>query len=210
MCNYKKIIFSHIFVLKSRSMKNRDSIIAVLVLMAIGAFARLVPHMPNFTPTEGLAIFGAAYFAKKYWAVLSTVIMLYFSDLVINNTVARPFFTGQEGFIWFSPYMIFNAIAIIFTVIVTSNLLKKVSVGSVFGSVLISSVLFFLVTNFGAWAEGTILYTKDFNGLMMAYAAGVPFFYTSLMSTLLFTTILFGSFEIFKSLISKRRKTVQA
>jgi hypothetical protein len=191
-------------------MKNRDSIIAVLVLMAIGAFARLIPHMPNFTPTEGLAIFGAAYFAKKYWAVLATVVMLYFSDLLINNTIARSFFTEQEGFIWFSPYMFFNLLAVVLTVIVTSNLLKKVSVVSLFGSVLISSVLFFLVSNFGAWAEGTIPYTKDFNGLMAAYTAGVPFYYPSLISTLLFTTILFGSFEIFKLLISKRQKTVQA
>lgn len=191
-------------------MKNRDSIIAILVLMAIGAFARLVPHMPNFTPTEGLAIFGAAYFANKYWAVISTVVMLYFSDLVINNTVARSFFTEQEGFIWFSSYMFFNLMAIMLTVIVTSKLLKKVSVGALIGSVLISSVLFFLVSNFGAWAEGTIPYTKDFNGLMAAFAAGVPFYYPSLISTLLFTTILFGSFEVFKLLISKRQKTVQA
>ncbi len=178
--------------------------------MAIGAFARLVPHMPNFTPTEGLAIFGAAYFAKKYWAVLSTVAMLYFSDIVINNTVARSFFTEQEGFIWFSPYMFFNLLAVVLTVAVTSNLLKKISVVSVFGSVLISSILFFLVSNFGAWAEGTIPYAKDFNGLMAAYIAGVPFYYPSLISTLLFTTILFGSFEVFKLLISKRQKTVQA
>ncbi len=191
-------------------MKNRDNIVAILIMMAVGAFARLVPHMPNFTPTEGLAIFGAAYFAKKYWAVITTVVMLYLSDLVINNTLARPFFTEQDGFIWFSPYMIFNLLAIILTVVVTKNMLRKVSTISVYGSVLVSSVLFFLVTNFGAWAEGTILYTRDFNGLMMAYVAGRPFFYTSLISSLLFTTILFGSYEIFKSIATKRQKTVQA
>lgn len=178
-------------------------------MMAIGAFARLAPHMPNFTPTEGLAIFGAAYFANKYWAVISTVVMLYLSDLVINNTIARSFFTEHEGFVWFSSYMLFNVLAISLTVLVTKFMLKKVSVLSVFGSVLVSAILFFLVTNFGAWAGGSILYTRDFSGLMMSYAAGIPFFYTSLISTLLFTTILFGSFEIFKTIATKRQKTVK-
>ena len=191
-------------------MKNRNNIVAILIMMAVAAFARLMPHMPNFTPTEGLAIFGAAYFAKKYWAVIATFVMLYLSDLVINNTVARPFFTETEGFVWFSPYMIFNLIAIILTVLVAKTILKKITIVSVLGSVLTSAVLFFLVTNFGAWAGSTSLYTKDFNGLMMAYAAGVPFFHTSLISSFLFTIILFGSFEIFKFIVSTRQKTVKA
>ena len=43
-------------------------VVSALVLFAVAA--RWLPHPPNFTPLGGMALFGAAYFAKKYWAYL--------------------------------------------------------------------------------------------------------------------------------------------
>jgi prepilin signal peptidase PulO-like enzyme (type II secretory pathway) len=44
----------------------RFSVITLIILSA--AMSRLLPHPPNFAPIGGMALFGAAYFSKKYWA----------------------------------------------------------------------------------------------------------------------------------------------
>ncbi len=183
---------------------NNINIKVIVLLMVLAAFCRFIPHMPNFTPTEGLTLLGAAYLGRKQWAIFIPIIMLYFSDLIINNTIARPYFPNQEGIIWFAPYMIFNLIAIIAIVMICSGILKKINFLSVFGSALMASILFFLITNFGSWIDGFMPYSKNLSGLMACYVAAIPFFWTSLISNLVFTGVLFGSYELFKSIEYKR------
>lgn len=164
--------------------------------------------MPNFFPLESLTLFGAAYLQRKQLAVLFPLLMLYVSDFVINNTVARSFFKEQEGIVWFSNYMIYNLLSIIIIVFASQYLLKKVNFKNVLISVLSASVLFFLITNFGAWAGSSSIYSKDISGLMTAYAAGIPFFRTSLITNILFSGVIFGGLEIYLSLA--RRKKISA
>lgn len=187
-----------------RLMSASNKFIPVIILMLIGALARLIPHIPNFTPTESIAIFGAAYLGRKYWTVIVPLIILYLTDLIINNTVARSFFTAHEGIVWYDSYMIYNALAIIAIVLLSSQLLKKITVINVLLSVVSASVIFFLITNYGSWASEKSIYPSDFSGLMMSYTAGLPFFRSSLVGNLVFTTILFGSYEIIKSLVTRR------
>ena len=54
---------------------------------------------------------------------------------------------------------------------------------------------FFLVSNFGVWAGGT-MYPKNFSGLITCYAAGVPFIHNTIISDVLFTTVLFGTYYL--------------
>ena len=166
--------------------------------MLVGAFARIIPHMPNFTPTEGLTLFGAAYLSRKYLAILLPILMIYASDFVLNNTILRVYFTEQEGIIWFSNYMIFTIISIVAIVGIGSVLLKKVSFLNVGISAFVSSLAFFLISNFGVWLSSTLMYSKGFAGLIAVYTAGLPFFKTTLISSLVFTSIIFGSFELLK------------
>ena len=56
-----------------------------------------------------------------------------------------------------------------------------------------ASVLFFLLTNLGAWITSG-LYPMTFDGLMQAYIAGIPFLQNSLLGNLVFTALLFGGF----------------
>ena len=188
-------------------MKRNNTIIPVILLMVMCAFARLIPHLPNFTPTEGLTIFGAAYLSKKHWAFIASAAVMYLSDFIINNTVARAYFPDVEGIVWISNYMFYNLIAIGLIVVVSSHLLKKMNVLNIGTSVLLSSIIFFIITNFGAWMYENSLYTHDLNGLMASFTAGIPFFRNSLLSNILFTTILFGSFEIFLSIAERYKKT---
>ncbi|MBK9735256.1 MAG: hypothetical protein IPO92_09925 [Saprospiraceae bacterium] len=189
-------------------MNNSKDIKLAVLLMLVAALSRFIPHVPNFTPTEGMTLLGTAYLGRKYWAILLPVLMLIVSDFILNNTVARSYFPDHEGIVWFAPYMIFNILSIIAIVLICSKVLHKISFTSVTGAALIASVVFFLITNFGSWIDGVIPYSKDVSGLLASYTAALPFFRTSLLSNLIFTGILFGSFEIIKSIETKRSSAV--
>ena len=49
---------------------------------------------------------------------------------------------------------------------------------------IISSILFFVITNFAVWTSG--YYGFDLQGLLMCYTMAIPFFVNTLLSTLLF------------------------
>ena len=54
----------------------------VLTLMVFGAaFARLIPHPPNFAPIAAMALFGGAYFNKKAFAFAIPSIVTFFQPL---------------------------------------------------------------------------------------------------------------------------------
>ena len=63
---------------------------------------------------------------------------------------------------------------------------------------LISSIFFFLITNFGAWLTLEI-YEKNISGLIASYTMAIPFFHNTLISTFLYLFVLKFIFEfVFK------------
>lgn len=157
--------------------------------------SRLIPHLPNFTAMESLALFTGAYLGWKALAALLPIVMWYASDLIINNTVSRVWYPDVDGIVWFTndmPWVYISAIVMIF---VGAKILKKWNPAKLAITALGASVLFFVVTNFGTWASGT-LYPMNGAGLLACYTAALPFLKTSLMSNLVFTAILFGGYEL--------------
>jgi len=172
----------------------RFGIVALMVLVA--AMSRLLPHPPNFTAVGATALFGAAYFAKKYWAVLIPFLALWISDLILNNVVYGAYF---EGFTFFSEFMIWNYIAFGLMILLGSKVLKKVKPLNLLGASLGASAIFFLVTNTGAWyVDISNVYPENFAGLMAAYAAGLPYFLNTIVGDLFYVGVLFGAFELVK------------
>ena len=70
---------------------------------------------------------------------------------------------------------------------------KNIGVFSVIGASLLSSVLFYLITNFVMWI-GNPNYTQDFQGLIQCYTVAVPFFNNGILGDLFFNGILFGGY----------------
>jgi len=178
-------------------MKPNIQTTGILSIIIVGILTRVIPHVPNFAPVEGLTLFGAAYLKRKEFAYILPIALLYLSDLIINNTTARIYFTENEGIIWFSNYMLYSFASLTLIVLAGRFLLKKIAATNVIVSALAASVIFFLVSNFGIWVHATSSYSKDLSGLMTAYIAGLPFLRSSVVSTLLFTCILFGAYEWF-------------
>jgi hypothetical protein len=56
----------------------------------------------------------------------------------------------------------------------------------------LSSLLFFLVTNFTSWLEQSLPYSRSLTGLLDSYSLALPFWRGTLVSDLMFTAALFG------------------
>lgn len=160
-----------------------------LGLIIIAALTRLLPHPPNFTPIAAIGLFGAAYFERRWLALIVPFAALFFSDLLLNNTVYAHYYTG---FAWITSWWSYVAFALVMAAgwIVLRN---QVSPMRVVAASLTASALFFLVSNASAWLE-IPLYPKTFAGLMACYAAGLPFFKDTILGDLFFSAALFGGY----------------
>lgn len=175
----------------NRTIPLRTGLIFLFIFGA--AFSRLLPHPPNFTPVGAIALFGAAYFSRKHLALLLPFAALWISDLFLNNVVyARLYPEWQDHFQWFGSPWVYAGFGLI--ALLGFGLLQKITLPRLLGASVGASILFFLVTNFGAWI-GNPAYPQTSAGLFAAYAMGLPFFWNTLAGDLLFTAVLFGAFE---------------
>lgn len=154
------------------------------------AFSRLLPHWPNFTPVGGMALFGAAYFSRKYISMLIPFLALWLSDLILNNVVYGSYY---DSFQWWGHTGVYLGFALISVLAVP--MLRSVTAGKLISASLSASLLFFLVSNFFEWVS-TGMYEKSWAGLLSCYTAGLPFFWNTLAGDLFFTAVLFGGFAV--------------
>ncbi len=144
-------------------------------LLVIGVLARFIPHIPNFTPVIALALFGGCYLKKQQalWLPLSLMVI---SD----------FFLGFHSTILFT----WGAVALVS--LVGMLLKKKKTPVMIMGAGLLSAVLFFMITNFGAWLS---FYPLTKQGFVECYIMAIPFFRMELASTFIYSVVLFGTYE---------------
>jgi hypothetical protein len=85
------------------------------------------------------------------------------------------------------------------SVVFIGTRIKKIRVNNIF----LSSLIFFLVSNFGVWLIG---YPKTLDGLLLCYTMAIPFFGYSIVGDLFFGFLFKVSFqEISKKLITNKR-----
>lgn len=168
----------------------RFGVLTAFILVT--AFSRIIPHMPNFSPLGAIGLFGAAHFAKKWQAFLIPIAATWLSDLFINNVIYAqyyPQFTWfYQGFYWqYGSYLLITLAGVF--------IFGKINPKRVMAGALASTTIFFLVSNFGVWAGGT-MYSKTFDGLMACYAAGIPFLNGTILGDLVYSAALFGTFAL--------------
>lgn len=151
---------------------------AIFVLIA--ALLRLVPHAPNFAPIGAMALFGGTYLGKRY-AIALPIVAMFLSDMFIGFDSLSSRLTVYGTFI---------LIGLIGLWLRERKSLQNIVLASFAGS-----LLFFVTTNFGVWAFGTI-YPKTFEGLVACFVAAIPFFRNTLAGDLFYTGVFFGGFEL--------------
>ena len=161
-----------------------------LILVAIivfAAFSRLIPHPPNFTPIITMGLFAGAYLKDKRIALLIPLLAMLLADT----------FLGFYGMI----YWVYGSLIIISCI---GILLKnRTNLMNCTTAALGSSLIFFLVTNFGFWTSGMYGYTLE--GLWECYVLAIPFFGNSFVSTLLFSMLIEAFFYFNKNIFIKIR-----
>ena len=141
--------------------------IAIGVLIALSA-SRFIPHPPNFTSLLALSFYIPAIFGIRFIPIV--ILALFFTDLIIGLHSTMFFTIGSVALIGLIS-KIFNQ----------SILLR------LFGA-LTGAVIFFVLTNFGVWASGSYGYTL--NGFISCYLLAIPFFGYSIISTIIFSSII--------------------
>tara|TARA_B100000575_G_C22889289_1_gene517630 strand:- start:187 stop:744 length:558 start_codon:yes stop_codon:yes gene_type:complete len=167
--------------------KSKNNFYFILGIILLASFSRLIPHYPNFTPVIAIALFGGRFFNDRVLAILLPLLILWSSDLVLNNFI----FNYYESFIFFYPGFFWQYLPVICITLIGRYSLKKISVLRLLGVSISSSLIFYVVSNFGVFTSSSI-YTKDLSGLILCYTAALPFFYGTLSSTVIYTFSLFG------------------
>ncbi len=168
--------------MKSNILTPRFIFLTSIILLA--AVCRLLSPIPNFTPVAAMALFGGAYFTDKRMAVLIPLITMFLSDVVLE------LFTPWG----FHDTMIYVYIGFVLTSIIGMFVGRKTTVLSIAGGALASSVLFFIITNFGVWAASG--FQGGLTGLNVTYLLGIPFFTPTLIGDLFYSAVLFGAFYL--------------
>ncbi len=158
-------------------------LIVLLTLVASAALMRLLPHPPNFTPVAALALFAGAHFERRSLAFLVPLVAMFLSDVVLELT------TGF-GFHSQAPAVYLSFIAVVG---IGLWLQPRRRAPLVLGAALLSSAVFFALSNFGLWAEGS-LYPRTIEGLVACYIAAIPFFGATVLGDLFYCAVMFGLF----------------
>ena len=154
-------------------------ILTVLAAIVAAAAFRLVPHLPNFTPIGAMALFGGAYFGKRWLAFVAPIAAMLLSDAIIG------FHSG----------MLFVYASVALIVLLGQLALSRRTVLRVGAAALASSVLFFVITNFGTWLLSG-MYPMTLSGLAACYVAAIPFFQNTVAGDLFYSALLFGGFAL--------------
>ena len=171
--------------MKSDFLTPRNKVIAVLILLA--ALSRLLPHPFNFTPIGAIALFAGTFISNKKAAFILPITILLISDLFIE----------LAGGVGFYPDMVFVYGSFLLITSLGFILRNHQQRQTILVASLVSSVLFFLITNFGAWLLYD-MYPKNLEGLVASYVAGIPFFRGTVMGDLFYNFLLFGSYAVIR------------
>jgi hypothetical protein len=135
----------------------------------------------NFTAVgAGLLFFGSR---RPRWQALAALAILAATDFYLTRFVYGFPFQIKEYVVTWAWYAAVSLLA--------SGLLRKVTALRVVAGVVASATSFFLLSNLVVWF-GSGMYTHSASGLAACYVAALPFYANDLISTGLFSAVLFG------------------
>lgn len=166
-----------------RTIRVRFFVMSGMIVAAV--IARLIPHPPNFAPIAAMALFAGAHFDRKALAFVVPLVAMLLSDAVFELLFGWGFHANLP------------AVYASFAAIVGLGLLLRGRVRPVpvVGAALVSSILFFAVTNLSVWLTSAT-YPMTGQGLTLCCVAALPFFGNTVAGDLFYTGILFGAFAL--------------
>ena len=173
----------------------RNFLATFLLLVIVAALYRIIPgRAPGFAPQIAMALFAGVVIKDKTWAFILPLLSMFLSDLLyhllyVNGLTDIPgFYEGQ----WIN-YILFASVVVI------GFFVKQIKISSIVISSLIAPTWFFIISNFAVWLGGGGLQRpKTFEGLLMSYNDGLPFYRNSVLATCFFSALLFGLYVLIR------------
>ncbi|CAI8351197.1 MAG: Uncharacterised protein [Bacteroidota bacterium] len=151
------------------SFNKKENVLISFVLVAV--LMRLLPHPPNVAPITAVALFAGTFFDKKHWAILMPLLAMVVTDMFLGFSMITP--------VVYLSFLAITAVGMRF---------KKMNIGTV----LLSSVVFFVLTNLGVWV---LYYPLTPEGLTSCFTLAIPFFINSLLGDIFFSALLLFGFR---------------
>jgi len=160
-----------------KEISNQEKLLAVFVILA--TFLRLIPHPLNFTPITSLALFSGVMFNRKWLGLIIPLIAMFLSDIILGFSMISFWVYASFGLITLFGWFI-----------------KKMNIHSI----LLSSIIFFIVSNFGVWVLG---YPHTIEGILLCYTMAIPFFGYSIIGDLFWGFVIKFSYKFIENKIYK-------
>jgi hypothetical protein len=168
-------------------------IAAVMILAA--ALSRIAFYPLNFSPVIAMALFGGAVFKDKKLAFALPLLAMFLSDFIFEITNIATGFWGWGQLVGYG---------ILALITVFGFNLKKINVQNVTGFSIVSSLIFFLLSNTSVWIFDTTTYAQNFGGWVNCLAAGIPFLKNGLAADLVYSALFFGGFVLMEKYAFKK------
>ena len=154
--------------------KTKQKVVLFIYFVGLIALSRIIPHPPNFTPVIAIAVFMPYLTRNLYSAMLVPLSAMFVSDLYLGF---------HSSMFWVYTSILLGTILSQYTISMKKT---YVHLGS---NALLSSTIFFIVTNFAVWMSGS-MYPLTIDGLLLCYTMAIPFFGNTLAGTLFYVSLL--------------------
>ena len=145
-----------------------------LALTVAGAVARLVPHPWNFAPVGGMSLFAGARL-RGWQAFLVPIVLMAVTDPLLGG------YSRATPFIYLS---------FLINVWIGRRLRGSENAFRIGAAAVVSSVQFFVLSNFGVWLG--FGYAHTWAGFAQCYTLALPFYAPTLAGDLITSGTLFG------------------
>ncbi len=175
--------------------QNKINIIIGSLLVIFAAVLKVLTFPQSFNPIIAISLFSGVVISDKKMAFAMPLLAMFASDLLLEIFNIAPGFYGIA--------QIGNYAALLFVTILGFSM-KKINTMNVVGYSIVSSFLFFLLSNTNCFLFDTITYEKSIGGWAACLAAGIPFVKNGLLADLCFSAILFSSYTVGMKYVGKK------
>lgn len=147
----------------------------MILFIILGVATRLMPHLSQFTALLAVGLLAGIYLSYRRALVVMLVTML-ITDMILG----------------FHDTMLYTYGSMLIILGVGHFLKARKNLVNVISGSLVSAMIFFVVTNFGAWFT---LYPMSFDGLRECYINAIPFFRTTVASTVAYSAVIYVAYE---------------
>ena len=167
-------------------------VVLVTILRTVAPFSDNFGELANFSAVGAITLFSGAYFKEPLKSFSIPLLTLLLTDVILSLTIYKAYSTGflYEG--WYWTYAAFALMVLAARLIV-----KKINGVNLIAGTLAVVLIHWIVTDIPVW-YGSKIHPQNLLGFWQVLELAIPFEVRFLYGTLIYGTVMFGSFELLK------------